>query len=224
MGLNFRPVINVVKRIALVLLMFIGHQTDCSGQEQIWPDGIYFEYEQFIRRSPELVHDIELIENDLRKLADNGASQYRFKSKSDGFSSYRLNLRPVIIVHQGEVYLNTLKLELGEGFSKCLTKGHFLVFPVNTSNTDAISPGGAALLLLAGVGPGRRVTLQFTLFVLSLRTGNPRRLKQEYVRERLSENQKLLDEFLNETIVNDSILVNYVDRFNRSLEVSITGE
>ena len=208
-------------RFLIAFLGLLFSQVIAVGQPTPWPDGIYFEQVQFLNRTPDLTSPVDLTENSLNNLIKYGCSQYVFKSKGDGISNYRLNMKPRIIVHNGEVYVNTLKMELGEGYAKCLTKGHFLVFPANTSNTDAISAGGAAMLLLTGVGPGRTVRLEFSLFVLSLRTGNHRPFTKEYVKERLNEHNELLEAFIVEPNVNDSVLIHYMDALNRSLESSM---
>jgi hypothetical protein len=209
----------------IVHLVFLGlllMHSVVAAQPATWPDGIYLEHEQFLKRTPDLTSSLDLVEIQFRKLLEKGCSPYVFKSNGDGISNYRLSVRPRVVVHNGEVYVNTLKMELGEGYSKCLTKGSFLVFPANITNSDAVSVGGAAMLLLTGVGPGRTATLQFALFVLSLRTGNHRLFTKDYLRERLSENKELFDEFMIEQNVNDSILIHYMDAFNRSLEASMS--
>jgi hypothetical protein len=206
----------ILTTIALFCLSFT-----CVAQPAQWPDGLYFEFDSFLSRSPDVQHPIQLRFSSPRSISDDGASPYRFSADAKGMSNYKLNVRPWVIVHDGEVYVNTSKMELGNGFSRSLTRGHFLIFPVNTSNTDAVSAGGAALLLLTGFGPGRNRTLEATHFVLSLRTGNSRLFTRQYVEDRLEESPSLLASFKAEPAVTDSVLVHYIELFNRSLEDSV---
>lgn len=180
------------------------------------PDGIYFSYTSFINQSPDMKHPMQQQFSSFDRKYEHGDSDYRFITDIKGLSNSTINSSPRIIVHHGIAYINTWKLGLANGYARSLTRGRFLVFSVNEQ-----APFGSLTRLKAGFDLKTDPVIESSLFVLSLRTGNARPFTRQYVEDRLEESPYLLASLKAEPEVTDSVLVHYIELFNRLLEDSV---
>lgn len=190
---------------------------------QDWPNGVYFSIEEFRNRMPRGQFPLELLQRDESGMKWMGGNEYRFRIMIEQFDTINLKWSPHFIVHEGELYINTTKIERGMGYAKCLTKGNFLVFTLNSTNYRATAAagvvGGAAGALIAGA----LTPFESETYIHSLRTGNTRKLTLAYVQARLESHQELLlklnDDLKGyETPPND-ILIKYVNKLNELTEI-----
>jgi len=200
-------------------LIALPQDDNLSWAVRPWPDGIYFSYTSFLNRSPDLKHPLQRKFSSFERKYEHGDSDYRFSTDIRGLSNSAINSSPRIIVHHGNIYVNTWRLRLGNGYARSLTRGHFLVFSVNEQ-----APFIRFYRLTAGHDINTDPVLESSLFVLSLRTGNAKSFTRQYVEARLEESPGLLAQFKSEPAVTDSVLVHHIELFNRSLEMPLNGE
>ncbi len=111
--------------------------------------------------------------------------------------------------------MNCIDYKLGSGYALALTKGNFLAFH------DELTDSKAVPLALFGGAVGGAIAGSSHLYVLSLRTGNVRLLSKEYLIERLRETQTLLDEYNKipkKQKESEEILLKYISLLNEEIK------
>jgi hypothetical protein len=186
------------------------------AQNSAWPDGLYYTIEEFSDRTPRSRGDFKLVESKERP------GEFIFLFEHGQSAGWLDPYRTLFVVHQDVLYFSGKKIHRGEGFLRCLTKGNFIVYNLNTTNkynewfefepdpTDSIQP-------TINAGP------VFKLYVHSLRTGNSRLLTRAYVEARLAEHPDLLEKFNGDCLgfdaAPDDLMIRYMQLLNERVPV-----
>lgn len=202
----------------LFILIFSCFTVNSLAQEQKLPNGVYLSLEQLKKKTPAFDINLQVIRRTEGDIGFNGGNDYEIKSDIDSLNKRFIKKIMFAYVKNDSLFLNGIHHRLSTWYALSLTQGTFLAFKGSMSNDKAsseVAPYGIMFGAIGGGIAGANAAKKRFLYVLSLRTGNVRPLKKEYISERLKENQSLLDQFNNENDKeSDSALINYITLLN----------
>lgn len=197
------------------------------AQLQKFPNGVYLSLEQLKKRTPAFDVNFQVIRRTESDIGFNGGNDYEIKSDIDSLNKKFIKKIVFAYVKNDSLYLNCIHYKLSTWYALCMTQGTFLAFKGAMSNdksSEEVAPYGVLFGAIGGGIAGANAAKKRFLYVLSLRTGNVRLLKKEYLAERLKDNQNLLDRFNNEKDQeSESILIKYIDLLNEIMLINFTA-
>ena len=175
-----------------------------------FPDGIYLTLDQLKNKTPAYTTKLRVIKRNSGDAFWGGGNDFKLESDIDTLKPRFFRNKIYAYVTNDSIFLNCEKIGLQKFYSLCLTRGNFLAFKACMETSEAATYavlGGA--LLMASLSNIRY------LYVLSLRTGNTRKLDKDYVAARLEENKNLLAQFEAESKQNsEGVLLKYINQLN----------
>jgi hypothetical protein len=210
---------------SMLLMLFFVHSMS-FGQNHKFPSGIYYSHESLRQGTPDRKDTLKVVRRTGKEIKWWGGNTYRLESNDEAFNWRNIHNDVLCYVQNDSLYLNGKKMELESAFCLALTKGTYLAFySVESLDAAEISAAavlggaiGAAIATTATKNDGNRP--DGNLYVLSLRTGNARRLGPTYLTARLEENSpELLAEFKEEPQpVSDERLIDYINKLNKLMD------
>jgi len=207
----------------LLALLLINNMS--FGQHLTFPDGVFFSHESLLAGVPDRTDTLKVIRRSDGDIIWAGGNPYRLDSDRNDFNWRQIHKQVLAYVQNDSIFLNGTLLGVEALFSLALTKGMYLVF-YNAESKNSGSVAAAAVLggaiggAIAAAVTHKKGDQGGTLYVLSLRTGNTKRLGPVYTTARLEENSpELLAEFKKEPHPDsDLTLIDYINRLNRVLD------
>jgi hypothetical protein len=209
--------------LALNFLVLLLMPAMCSGQRISFPRGIYFSHESLLDGVPDRTDTLQVIRRSDGDLAWMGGNDYKFDSNNSDLKWRHIHQKVLAYVHNDSIFLNGKKMELEPAFCLGLTKGMYLAFYSVEKNGGAAAAGvlgGAIGGAIAAAASQSNGDVRGALYVLSLKTGNAKRLGTIYTTARLEENSpELLGEFKKELHPDShETLIKYINRLNEVLD------
>lgn len=204
--------------ITLSILLFI---TESSVAQKSIPDGIYLNNDQLISRTP-----LPLIELRVKRRTDDvvfvsGCNDYKIIADQDTVPNRFANKDILVFKRNDSLFINCGRYALGYGYALGVTKGTYVAFiaarPPKETETQQVV--GQALFGMAG----HFVATVFTyddrlLYVLSTRTGNAKKLTEEYLLARLQEYPTLREKYCAEPVTtSNEVLIRYINLLNKTI-------
>jgi hypothetical protein len=204
----------------LVVMLLINCSVNCFSQEHKFPDGVYLNIEQLKQRTPAFNADLQVIHRTQGDIGFNGGNDYELKSDVDSLDKKYIKKTIYAYVKKDSLFINGIQHQIGTWYALCLTHGIFLTFKgaMSDKNMNEVSSSGVAFGAIGGAIGGASAAKKRFLYVFSLRTGNVRPLKKEYLTERLKDDATLSDQFNKEKDPDsDSTLVKYINLLNEKI-------
>jgi hypothetical protein len=206
----------------ILILTFIS--INCIAQNLKFPAGVYLNLEQLKNKTPAFDANLHIIQRTQGDIGFNGGNDYEIASNIDSIDKKFIKKTIFAYVKNDSVFLNCIHHKLSTWYALGLTQGTFIAFKGAMSNEKAGEQVGSYGALFGAIGggiAGSNAAKKRFLYVFSLRTGNVKLLKKEYVIERLKENQNLLDQFNAEKDQNsDSTLIKYIGLINEVIPIN----
>jgi len=175
-----------------------------------FPDGIYYSHEELKNKTPGSTTKLQIIKRTGGDIVWAGGNDYKLVSLNDSIKPRFIRTKVYAYATNDSIFLNCNFHGLQQMFALCLTRGNFLAFKACMSNGDASGYAVLGGALLAASLSNIRY-----LYVLSLRTGNAKKLDANYVSTRLEENKILQAQFEAEPDKkSDAVLLKYIDLLN----------
>lgn len=194
--------------LTFILILLI---TECCGQMNKFPSGVYLNLEQLKSQTPAYDVNLKVIYRTSAGIAFSGGSDYKLESEIDSIRRKYLKTSIYAYVKNDSIFLNGIHHKLQTWYSLCLTSGNFLAFIGCLTNKEASNYAYLGGAIGAGIASGRR-----NLYVLSLRTGNVRELTKDYLVERLKGYPSLLENYNNESNQEaEEVLLKYINSLNQ---------
>ena len=211
---------------ALYVFILSAFAITAFSQEQKFPSGVYLTLDQLRKKTPAFDVNLQVIRRTEGDIGFNGGNDYEIKSSIDSLNKKFIKKTMFAYVKNDSLFLNGFHHKLSTWYALCQTQGNFLAFKgcmSNDKNSAEVVPYGIMFGAIGGGIAGASAAKKRFLYVLSLRTGNVRPLKKEYISERLKENKDLLEAFNKEgEKVSDSVLVNYIALLNTITPIDST--
>jgi hypothetical protein len=202
------------------------------GQTPQFPNGIYLNYESLINRTPDRTDTLKIVQRTKSEINWVGGHNFRMESVKELPGWRFIHKEVMAYVWNDSIFLNAHKLDLDAGFTLALSNGIYLPFvghedpqasrTLGSSGTSGVI-GGALGGAIGGLIAGAFSTSQDKnqpLYILSLKTGNTKRLGPLYLSARLEENcPELVNEFerISDNDANE-VLLRYITLLNNCLE------
>ena len=203
-------------RYTVYILLFIFFAYNSHAQIKKFPNGIYLNAEQLKNATPEFDADLHVVQRTSGGKMLVGGNDYKLESDVDSLNRKYIRKTIFAYVRKDSIFLNCLDYKLGGGYALTLTKGNFLAFRSELTDSKAVP-----LAVFGGAVGGAIAGSSQSLYVLSLRTGNVRLLSKEYLIERLKENQMLLDQYNKipkKQKEAEEILLKYISSLNEEIK------
>jgi hypothetical protein len=208
----------------MVMLVWATLTMDCYGQTLTFPDGVYFSYESLLAGTPDRMDTLKVIRRSEGDILWSGGNDYKFESDEKEFGWRQVHKKALAYVKNDSIFLNGSKMELESAFCLALTKGMYLAFyNAENNNTGGVAAagilGGAIGGAIAAAASQDRGNTRGALYVLSLKTGNAKRIGSAYVMARLNENlPELLEPYVqNADHDSDVVILRYLQMLNDAL-------
>jgi len=204
-----------VKEVLLIMtLLSVLNALRCTAQGNTFPRGIYTSIESLKSRTPDGLDTLDVV--------NMGYGQpFVLESQSKSLKKRFIKKEVLAYVHDGSVFLNGRRLGLQAGYWLAVTQGQYVAFYYKEPRDNAGVVAASVLFGVAGGLVAQAISDNSeqdgkVLYVLSLKTGNARRLWSIYVTARLEENSpELLAEFKMEFHPDsDRTLIDYINRLN----------
>ncbi|MBK9737485.1 MAG: hypothetical protein IPO92_22045 [Saprospiraceae bacterium] len=186
---------------AILLILF---SFTAFSQMNPFPNGVYLSLDQLRNQKP--AFDVDL-KKTMRSSGDKfliGGNDIKFESEIDSLDEKYIKKKVFAYVKKDTIYMNGLPHKMGVWFGQAVTSGNFIVFS-----------GSGSSVLFGAIGAGLAATSS-DFHVLSLRSGNVRKLSKEYVRDRLKDQAELLVKFNEEEDQNSAAtLLFYINELNK---------
>lgn len=192
-----------MKRVLLLLFLCLAISLGSVQCQTVFPDGIYFTLDQLKGKQPERAGTLGLGHYYPDDFPGGRVNQY--KLESDSLNNRQLTKKILAYIEDGEMYINAWRFDRYLGFSKCLTKGNFLVF-WSVTRPDETGAGWVAAAGILGGAIGGAIAgsvveqnaepAEQALYILSLRTGNVRLFTKDYLLARLEDRPSLWSQYV----------------------------
>lgn len=192
--------------LILILLMNL-----CFGQMNKFPSGVYLNLEQLKTQTPAYDVSLNIIDRTTSGIVLTGGSDYKLESEIDSINKKYIKTSIFAYAKNDSIFLNGDQHDLQTWYSLSLTSGNFLAFKAGITDKEA----GNVAFLTGAIGSGIASSIR-KLYVLSLRTGNVRKLTKEYLIERLKGYPTLLNTYNNEIEQeSEEVLLKYINSLNQ---------
>lgn len=166
-----------IRGVLLMLLPLLG-----SAQPTAFPRGIYTSYQSLRDGKPDRQDTLRIIPRKESEILWLGGNDYRLESDKKQFNGKHIYKYALAYVHNDSVFLNGRALNLESAFCLALTKGTYLAFYIYNEPQGTESVAAASVLfgavggLIAASAASENREKRRKLFVLSLNTGNAKRI------------------------------------------------
>lgn len=213
------------KNFHILILIFLAISS--VAQVSKFPDGVYLSLDQLKSLKPAFNADFQISKSVNSYTGLTGSDDYELRSKIDSLDRKYIRKKIVAYKKNDSLFLNCYQQKLGSWYALCLTEGNFLTFVAGMSSAKTSEETALYGFMFGAIGSGiagANAAKKRFLYVLSLRTGNARLLKKEYLEERLKENQNLLDQFTIEKEKDSaSVLIKYINLLNGIVLINSGG-
>jgi hypothetical protein len=200
----------MMKHTILLFLLLCIRQGLHAQLTPEFPDGIYLSVEQLKSKTPEFAAKLKITKRTPGDVFWGGGNDFKLESENDSIKPRYIRNKIFAYATNDSIFLNCERNELQRMFALCITRGNFLAFRAGMSSQDAVGYGAIGGALLSASLANVRY-----LYVLSLRTGNARKLDGDYIAGRLEENAGLLAQFEAEKEKeSEDVLIRYVNLLN----------
>jgi hypothetical protein len=175
---------------------------------------------QLKTQSPAFNTDLHIIKRTSGDIAMSGGNDYKFESDIDSVDRRYIKKNIFAYVKDDSIYLNCINFKLATWYALAITNGNFLAFNASMTNEKA-----SDVVFMGGAIGGAIAASKRYLYVLSLRTGNVRPLKKEYIIARLKENKVLLNQFNSEKKKDsEKTLIKYINLLNETVSLNSAAQ
>ncbi len=192
-----------MKIITLITALLFTVNAYCQTD---FPDGVYLFLEQLRNRTPAFNTNLHV--------TNNAEINYRLESEVDSLDKKFIRRKIFAYVKKDTLFINGFLQDIEMDYAMALTKGNFIAF--YGRNTKDV---GTTAAVVGGLIGTSIVRLKQYFYVLSLRTGNVRRLTKEYLLARLEDYPTLRDQYKKERKNNDpddALLLKYIELLNQA--------
>lgn len=195
----------------LVSFAVAGLATGTCAQLDTLPSGIYLSIDDLKARRPAMDVKLQVTRRSGGDIAMMGGNDYKITDPGDSLARKLLKREAFAYVSNDPLFLNCAQQQLGAWYSMVEIRGEFLVFNAAMTADEAMGYG----VLGGAIAAGKRYW-----YILSLKTGNSRKLTKDYLIARFKDRGKsdLLAKFNAEPAQDwDFTLLQYVRLLNASL-------
>lgn len=206
----------MVKTVAAcVFSVLFGVQS--FGQFNQFPNGVYLTLDQLKKHTPAYNTSLVMQRRSAHEIRYNGGNEYRLVSKKDSLSQHYIKKKMFAYVKNDSVYLNCNEMDLGNWYTLAITKGNFMAF--NARDIEPDRTKNATQTGLLGYALAKTTEeINWSRYVLSLRSGYLTPLRKDYVMKRLREKMDLLEQFVQEKEKDSfATMYRYLDLLNETI-------
>ena len=187
------------------------------GQLNQFPNGVYLTLDQLKKHTPAYNTTLVMQRRSAHEIRYNGGNEYRLLSKKDSLSQHYIKKKMFAYVKNDSVFLNCNEMELGPWYTLAITKGNFMAF--NARDIEPDRTKNATQTGLLGYALAKTMEeINWSRYVLSLRSGYLTPLRKDYVMKRLREKMDLLEQFVQEKEKDSfATMYRYLDLLNETI-------
>ncbi len=203
----------------LTIIFFVAALYSSFGQQQNYPKGVYMNFNEIVNKMPSQQLDLDVIKRTKSNIKMVGGNDYKLISKDKSVKNKFIKQKIWAYSLGDTLFLNCFQYKVQPWYSCIISDGDYLVFrgglSQNSKEQKKQMQMGFYFGAIGGAIAGAKLALLRFLYVIDKNTNEISTVSPGSLREILEGNDKLLDQYNNETDKeSESTLLKYIKLVN----------